>query len=324
MKHPWIHRLGLTLLAAILLAAAACGSSSTKDSPRTPAATSPTAAAAFPLTVQRSDGKPLAIAAAPKRIVSLSPAATEIIYALGAQASLTAVDKNADYPDGAKNFATRVDAYEPNIETITGLSPDLVIVASDTGGIVAKLDGLKMPVLFADIDESVKTVDDVLGQITLIGKITGTSDKARALVASLNARVGKVKDTVADVPAAPSIRVYHELDSTFYSASDGTFVGDVYKILRLQNIAGDGGGGAYPQLTQEAIIAANPSVIVLADEEFGVTVDSVKARPGWAAIDAVKNDKIFGIDPSVISRPGPRIVDALETLAKAIYPERFK
>ena len=325
MKHPWIHRLGLTLLAAILLAAAACGGSSTKDSTHTPAATSPTAAAAaFPLTVQRSDGKPLAIAAAPKRIVSLSPAATEIIYALGAQASLAAVDKNADYPDGAKNFATRVDAYEPNIETITGLSPDLVIVASDTGGIVAKLDGLKIPVLFEDIDKSVTTVDDVMAQITLIGKITGTSDKAGALVASLNARVEKVKDAVADVPAASSMKVYHELDSTFYSASDGTFVGDLYRILRLRNVAGDGNGVAYPQLTQEAIIAANPSVIVLADEEFGVTVDSVKARPGWAAIDAVKNDKIFGIDPSVISRPGPRIVDALETLAKAIYPERFK
>ncbi len=325
MNHPWIHRLGLTLLAAMLLAAAACGGSSTKNSTPTRAATSPTAAAAaFPLTVQRSDGKSLAIAAAPKHIVSLSPAATEIIYALGAQSSLVAVDKNADYPDDATNFATKVDAYEPNIEAITGLAPDLVIVASDTGGIVAKLDELKIPVLFVDIDTSVKTVDDVMAQITLMGKITGTTDKASALVASLNARVKKVKDAVADVPATSSMKVYHELDSTFYSASDGTFVGDLYRLLKLRNVAGDGNGVAYPQLTQEAIIAANPSVIVLADEEFGVTVDSVKSRPGWSAIDAVKNDKIVALNASVISRPGPRIVDALETLAKAIYPERFK
>jgi iron complex transport system substrate-binding protein len=325
VTHPWIHRLGLTLLAAMLLAAAACGGSSTQNSTRTPAATSPTAAApAFPLTVQRSDGKPLAIAAAPKHIVSLSPAATEIIYALGAQSSLVAVDKNADYPDDARNFAPKVDAYEPNIEAITGLAPDLVIVASDTGGIVAKLDELKIPVLFVDIDTSVKTVDDVMAQITLMGKITGTTDKASALVASLNARVKKVKDAVADVPATSSMKVYHELDSTFYSASDGTFVGDLYRLLKVRNVAGDGNGVAYPQLTQEAIIAANPSVIVLADEEFGVTVDSVKSRPGWSAIDAVKNDKIVALNASVISRPGPRIVDALETLAKAIYPERFK
>jgi iron complex transport system substrate-binding protein len=325
MTHPWIHRLGTAMLAAMLLTAAACGGSSTKDATRTPAAGSPTAAtAAFPLTVQRSDGKSLSIAAPPKHIVSLSPAATEVIYALGAQASLAAVDKNADYPDGAKNFATKVDAYEPNVEAITGLAPDLVIVASDTGGIVAKLDELKIPVMFIDIDKSVKTVDDVMAQITLMGKITGTPDKASALVASLNARVQNVKDAVAGVPAATPVKVYHELDSTFYSASDGTFVGDLYKILRLQNIAGDGNGVAYPQLTQEAIIAANPAFIVLPDVQYGVTVDSVKARPGWSAIDAVKNDKILGIDASLVSRPGPRIVDGLETLAKAIYPERFK
>ncbi len=331
MTNPWIHRLGGALLAAMLLAAAACGSSSTKNpaytsATATPAAaTSPTTvAAAFPLTVQRSDGKALTLAAAPKHIVSLSPAATEIIYALGAQASLAAVDKNADYPDGAKTFATKVDAYEPNVESITGIAPDLVIVSSDSNGIVAKLDGLKIPVLFEDIDKSVKTVDDVMGQITLLGKITGTSDKASALVTTLNARIKKVKDGLADLPATPAMKVYHELDSTFYSASTDTFIGDVYKILHLRNIAGTGSGVAYPQLTQEAIIAANPNVIVLADEEFGVTVDSVKSRPGWSAIDAVKTGKIVGLNASIVSRPGPRIVDAMETLARAIYPERFK
>jgi iron complex transport system substrate-binding protein len=117
--------------------------------------------------------------------------------------------------------------------------------------------------------------------------------------------------------------VFHELDSTFYSVSEDTFVGDLYRILQMENIAGDGGGIAYPQLTQEAIIAANPRVIVLADEEFGVSIDSVKARPGWDQIDAVQNDRIYSVDPDLISRPGPRIVDALEQLAQQIYPTRF-
>ena len=324
MTHPWIHRLGGVLLTAMLLLAG-CGGDSKSDTTQTPAATTPTASAAasFPLTVQRSDGKALTIAAAPKKIVSMSPAATEIIYALGAEASLAAVDKNADYPDGAKNFATKVDAYEPNVESITGLSPDLILIANDAGDIVSKLDSLNLPVLFIDIDKQVTSVDDVMEQITLMGKITGTSAKATTLVAGLEARVKKVTDGVASVPAASPTKVYHELDSTFHSTSDATFIGDLYKILKLQNIAGDGGGTAYPQLTQEAIIAANPGVIVLADEEFGVTVDSVKARPGWSAIDAVKNDRIVGLDASIISRPGPRIVDALEALANDIYPERF-
>jgi iron complex transport system substrate-binding protein len=117
--------------------------------------------------------------------------------------------------------------------------------------------------------------------------------------------------------------VYHELDSTFYSVADDTFIGNLYRTLKARNIAGDGGGIAYPQLTQEAIIAASPDIIVLADEAFGVTEESVRARPGWDAIKAVQDGRIYGVDPDIISRPGPRIVDALEALAADFYPEVF-
>jgi len=318
-------RLAVALaVAALALLAAACGGSSGSSTP-TPApkaAASPTAAAAFPVSVQRSDGKTLTLAAAPKRVVSLSPAATEVIYAIGAEGELAAVDKNANYPDAASAFPTKVDAYEPNIEAIRALNPDLVFVASDSSGLVAKLDELKVPVLYLDIDTNARTVEDVLTQIGVLGKVTGASDKAAQVVASLRARIDKVTATLQSLPAGSPISVYHELDSTYYSASDGTFVGDLYKILKMKNIAGSG-PTAYPQLTQEAIIAANPQVIVLADEAFGTTIDSVKARPGWNAIDAVKNNKIFAINPDIVSRPGPRIVDALEQLAKDVYPERF-
>lgn len=309
-------------VAASALFAVACGGSSSTSTPTAGAKSTATAAAAFPVSVQRSDGKTLTLAAAPKHVVSLSPGATEVIYAIGAEGELAAVDKDANYPDAAKAFPTKVDAYEPNIEAIRALNPDLVIVASDSGGLVAKLDELKVPVLYVDIDTAVRTVDDVLAQIGLMGKVTGTSDKASALVASLRARVDKVTSALQSLPAGGPLSVYHELDSTFYSASDGTFVGDLYKILKMKNIAGSG-STTYPQLTQEAIIAANPQVIILADEAFGVSIDSVKARPGWSAIDAVKNSKIFAINPDIVSRPGPRIVDALEQLAKDVYPERF-
>ncbi len=241
---------------------------------------------------------------------------------IGAEGELAAVDKNANYPDAANAFPTKVDAYEPNVEAIRALNPDLVIVASDTSGLVAKLDELKVPVLYVDIDTTVRTVDDVLAQIGVLGQVTGMADKASALVASLQARIDKVTAALQSLPAGSPVAVYHELDSTYFSASDDTFVGDLYKILKMKNVAGSG-TTAYPQLTQEAIIAANPQVIVLADEAFGVSIDSVKARPGWSAIDAVKNNKIFAINPDIVSRPGPRIVDALEQLAKDVYPERF-
>lgn len=330
MTNSWMKRASLALVAGfVAVASVACGSGDTKkstggyvDNP-TPISGVPTVASSFPLTVLRSDGKSLTVPAAPKHIVSLSPAATEIIYALGAEASLAAVDKLADYPDGAKAFPTKVDAFEPNIEAIAALKPDLIIVASDTGGIVAKLDELKIPVLFQDINKEVKTVDDVLAQIGLLGRVTGTTDKSAPLIEGLGTRVRKVRDAVQGADMTQTPKVYHELDSTYYTASNLSFVGDLYHLLRVPNIAGDGGGQPYPQLTQEAIISANPKIIILADEEFGVTVDSVKQRPGWSAIDAVKNDKVFGISADIISRPGPRIVDALEQLAKDIYPTRF-
>jgi iron complex transport system substrate-binding protein len=158
----------------------------------------------------------------------------------------------------------------------------------------------------------------VLGQISIYGRITGRSAAASELIASLQIRIETIRDRVSELPGP---RVYHELDSTFYSAAEQSFIGDLYRMLNAENIAGDGGGSPYPQLTQEAIIAANPDVIILADEEFGVTVDSVKVRPGWGAIAAVRNNRIYGVDPDIISRPGPRIVDALELLAERLYPE---
>ena len=327
MSSQWISRVALPLVMSMALLAAACGgggkSSKTPVFNDNPTAIDAATPVAFPFTIQRSDGKPLTIAKPPTRIVSLSPGATEIVYAIGAEASLVAVDKNANFPDGAKNFATKVDAYEPNVEAIRALNPDLVIVASDSNGIVAKLDGLNIPVLFQDIDTSIKTVDEVLGQIRIVGQATGRTDRAIDLINGLATRVKKIKDTLNGTSQATNPSVYHELDSTFYTASSSSFIGDLYRILRVQNIAGDARGTAYPQLTQEAIIAANPRVIILADEEFGVTVDSVKARPGWSAIEAVKNGTIYGISADLISRPGPRIVDALEQLAKDIYPTRF-
>ncbi|HEX5479314.1 MAG TPA: cobalamin-binding protein [Dehalococcoidia bacterium] len=311
----------LLALAALTLALVACGSGTSARQAASPT-TAPAAAAQFPLTLTRSGGKTLTLDKAPARIVSLSPGATEIIYAIGAESQMVAVDKQADYPAAAKDFPTKLDAYEPNVESIAALKPDLVFVASDPGGLVDALDRLQIPVLWSDLND-VKTVDDVFGQITLLGKATGRTDAADALVASLRQRVDAVTSKVSDVPMGQK-SVYHEVDSTYYTASDGTFIGDLYRLLHVKNIAGDAGGSPYPQLTQEAIIAANPQVIVLADEPFGTTVDSVKQRAGWQTIDAVKNNAIFAIDPDLASRAGPRIVDALEQLAKDIYPERFQ
>jgi iron complex transport system substrate-binding protein len=320
-----LKRSGLLYVAGIiaLVIAVACGGDSDNDDDG--ASTSPQpeqtqqAPPSFPVDIDGSDGKRLTFDEAPTRVVSLSPGATEIFYAIGAEASLVAVDHQADFPQAAADFATKVDAFEPNVEAIAALDPDLVLVATDSGGIVGALDSLGIRTLFIDINTDITTIEDVLGQVSIYGRITGHSSEADQLIASLQERINAVKDRAE--PVSPGPKVYHELDSTFYSAAEQSFIGDLYRTLNAENIAGDGGGSPYPQLTQEAIIAANPAIIVLADEEFGVTIDSVKARPGWNAIDAVQNDRIYGIDPDIVSRPGPRIVDALELLADHFYPE---
>ena len=322
--------LGFLAVACVgLMLATACGDDDGGDedgggSATPTAAATASAASVYPLTIERSDGKTHTLEARPQRVVSLSPGATEIIYAIGAEDTLVAVDEQSDYPPAVASVSGRVDAFEPNVEAIAGFEPDLVVVASNTGGIVEALDRLEIPLLYQDLDTSVTTIDDVLELITLYGDVFDRADAADALVTDLQGRVEAVEEGVASAATDPPQRVYHELDSTFYSAAEGTFIGSLYLLLEAENIAGDGGGVPYPQLTQEAIIAANPDVIILADEEFGVTVESVQARPGWDAIAAVAAGRIYGIDPDIISRPGPRIVDALEQLAGHLYPEQFE
>lgn len=315
------------LLATSLGLALACGSDD--DEPGRTVVDDPTEIAgltpvtSFPVTVQRSDGKELSVEAPVSKIASLSPGATEIIFALGAESRLVAVDQQADYPEGAQNFARKMDAYQPNVEAIAALQPDLVIVADDANGIVGALDRISLPVLYIDLDTDVRTMNDVFGQIGLLGRLTGTEEKANEMIVDLNARVDAVVEKLEGLATTDGPIVYHELDSMFYSVAEQTFIGSIYRTLKARNIAEDGGGVSYPQLSQEAIIEANPDIIVLADEEFGVTVESVKARPGWGVITAVQTDRIYGIDPDIISRPGPRIVDALEQLAARFYPNTF-
>lgn len=318
------------VLLALVLAAGALAACGDDDAPEREFSDDPTAItgistpAPFPVRFIRSDEKELVVNEPVKRIVSLSPGATEILYAIGAQGALVAVDNNANYPEEVASLSGRVDAYEPSVEAIAGFEPDLVIVANNIDGIVEALDRLSIPVLYIDLDTDVKSIDDVFGQIGLLGRLTGHEDASDELLAGLSARVNEVTTRMQAIASQDAPSVYHELDAELYSASEDTFIGSLYGILKAHNIAGDGGGIAYPQLTQEAIIQANPDVIVLADEAFGVTVGSVKARPGWDAISAVEDDRVYAIDPDIISRPGPRIVDALEELAHDLYPKVFE
>jgi len=289
----------------LLLVATACGGG---QSSRPPA----TSGASFPLTIPESDGQRLTLDSPRQRIVSLSPHATEILCAIGAGDQLVAVDKFANCPRGSKS-KPEVDSFQPNLEAIAGFRPDLVYVFSDQGNIVQALRGLGTPVLYLALPT---TIEGTFENILLFGRIAGRTKEAGDLVASMRKRVDAVKARVSDVKEGP--RFFHEVDATLYTVGPDTFVGELYKLLKGQNIAA-GAVGAYPQLSSETVVARDPQVIVLADGEKPA---AVKARPGWGTVSAVRSNRICEVDPDLASQPGPRLVDGLEALAKCLYPDR--
>ncbi len=308
--HPWARTLAataLTLLAGTGLSA--CTSDAAPPTGST-TATGSTNPGAFPGTVQGDNG-PVTLAVAPTRIVSLSPTGTEMLFAIGAGPQVTAVDDQSDYPDEAPR--TKLSGFKPNVEAITGYRPDLVLVSNDQDGIVGKLTALRVPVLMLG---SVKDLDGSYRQIQTLGAATGHVAAADTVTSGMRARLNAA---AASTPRSTQpLTVFHELDQNYYTATSGSFIGSVYNLLGLRNIADAGAvaGNDFPQLTSEAIVAANPDVVVLADTVCcQQTATTVAARPGWSQINAVKTGTILEADDDIASRWGPRVADFAELVS---------
>jgi iron complex transport system substrate-binding protein len=250
--------------------------------------------------------------APPKRIVSLSPTATESLFAIGAGRQVVAVDELSDYPKRAPR--TKLSGYSPNVEAIAGYRPDLVVLFGDVSDVVSGLRKLGIRVL---IQEPARTLTGAYAQIQQLGAVTGHKQAAAALVKRMKRSIARA---VATTPKR-RLAVYHELTPDFYSTTSNTFIGRIYKLFRLRNIAdaADSTKSGFPQLSAEYIVAANPSLIVLADSRCcGQSAASVAARPGWSGIAAVRTRSIVAIDDSVASRWGPRVVQLVQAVGKAL------
>jgi cobalamin transport system substrate-binding protein len=251
-------------------------------------------------------------AATPHRIVSLSPTATESLFAIGAGKQVVAVDDQSDYPKRAPH--TTLSGYTPNVEAIAGYRPDLVVISGNPNDTVSALRKLGIRAL---LQPAATNLAEAYAQIRQLGVATGHRKSANALAARMKKAIAK---TVASVPKG-HLSVYHELDPTYYSATSKTFIGRIYKLFGLRNIAdaADSTASGYPQLSGEYILAQNPSLIVLADTRCcGQSAAAVGSRPGWSGIAAVRNHRVVGIDDSVASRWGPRIVNFVQAVAKAL------
>jgi iron complex transport system substrate-binding protein len=249
----------------------------------------------------------------PHRIVSLSPTVTEDLFALGAGKQVVAVDSQSNYPKRAPH--TSLSSYSPNVEAIANYHPDLVFISYDPGNFASQLRKLGIKVVN---EAAANNLKQAYGEILQLGRITGHNRGASAVVHSMKTRLAAI---VRSVPRSRHhLRVYHELDPTYYSATSNTFIGSIYKLFGFRDIAdaaGKSAGTAYPQLSGEYVIAQNPQIIVLADtkccQQTGATV---AARPGWNTISAVQHHRVVGANDDVASRWGPRIVQFARTVAR--------
>jgi len=297
-----------------LLFLVSCGATAVAPAPT--ASPSPSAAA-YPLTVVDDRGKSLTLTAAPTRIVSFAPSATEIVFALGAGDRIIATDDFSDFPAEAKTLP-KLGGVRTSPEKIVALKPDLILAIS-SGNLPAQLDSLQQPLFIFDPSD----IDGVYKNIETVGRMVGREARAREITSDMRARIAAIADKAK---GAPKVRVLHEVDSTdparIYVAGPRNFIDSIITICGGTNVAADA-PVKFPRLSAEEVVARAPEIIVLADFRFGTTPEMVIGRPGWGSIPAVKSRAIYPIDDDLVSRPGPRLVLGFEAYAKLLHPEIF-
>ena len=297
------------LVAAVLLFAA-CGD----DGQAAGNATQTTAASGIAVSAPAPDVSTMSSLPSATRIVSLSPTATEMLFAIGAGDQVLAVDDQSNYPPEALQKPHDLSGLEPNVEAIASLKPDLVVFADDSTGLTKQLEPLGLKVWSGPAATS---FDNVYEQIEQLGVLTGHVGDAADLVLKMKTEIDAAVKA-APKPAQP-LTYYHELDNTYYSVTENTFIGQVYSLFGMQSIADlQEVSSDYPQLSAEAIISADPDFIFLADGGFGESAETVAARPGWESLKAVVDGNVVVVDADVSSRWGPRMVDYITAISSAV------
>ena len=279
----------------------------------------PTAAA---LTFTDGLGRQVTLNGPAQRIVSLAPSNTEILFAIGAGKQVVGRDQLSDFPEEAKavtDIGSTFDAL--NTELIVAQKPDLVLAAEiNTPEQVKQLENLGLTVYYL---KNPLTLEGMYDNLNVVAQMTGHTQETAKLVESLKARVAAVDEKIA--PLSARMNVFYELDGTDpakpYTAGKGTFITQLIDRAGGHNIAADIEG--YPQLSLEQVVAADPAFIILGDARYGITPESIAQRPGWESLSAVKDGHVVPFNDDLVSRPGPRLVDALEELAKLLRPELF-
>ncbi|HAQ22632.1 MAG TPA: ABC transporter substrate-binding protein [Acidimicrobiaceae bacterium] len=252
----------------------------------------------------------------PKRVVSISTVATEMLFAIGAGPQVVAVDSMSNFPVGAP--VTDLSGYEPNVEAILGYEPDLVVLSYDPGDVVAALETAGVTTL---MQGAASSIEESYAQIADLGTATGRAAEAVDLVTQMQAQIDSLTNSV--VQRDNPLTYFHELDDNLFTVTSKTFIGEIYSLAGLINVAdpadADGSSWGYPQLSAEYLLNADPDLIFLADTKCcAQNAATVITRPGWESLTAVRNNHIFELDDDVASRWGPRLVDFLRLIVDAV------
>lgn len=252
--------------------------------------------------------------ALPQRIVSLSPTATEMLFAIGAGDRVVGVDQFSNFPaETADVENTGLDGFTINVEAIAAIEPDMIFMQSNEAA--EAFETLGITVIQND---AAATFEDVYAQIEQTGAATGNIAEAAELVLEMQTEIA---DLVEDAPDAAGATYFHELTSDLFSATSSTFIGQVYGLFGLENIAdpADEAGFGFPQLSEEYILENDPTFIFLADTICcAQSAATVAERPGWDGLQAVQNDNVVELNDDIVSRWGPRVVEFIEVIAGAL------
>lgn len=298
-----VRTFGAVMAIGAMVVTAACGG----DGGEAGAASS-----AGTVTVQAANGA-VTVPAAPKRIVSLSPTHTETLFAIGAGSQVVAVSDYSNHPANAPR--TKLSGFKPNAEAIIKYRPDLVVLSDDMDGIVKALEKVKVPVL---LETAAANMDEAYDEINDLGQATGHTAEAKKLTGDMRA---EIQQTVAAASKAKGLTYYHELDPQLHSVTSKTFVGQVYGLFGLRNVADKAGkaAGGYPQLSREHVLKQDPDLIFLADTKCcGQGGAALAKRPGWSGLDAVKNENVVELDDDIASRWGPRLPQFVKAIGDAV------
>ncbi len=284
----------------------------------------PTQTQSAAITLTDGLGREVKLESPARRVVSLAPSNTEILFAVGAGRQVVGRDELSDYPKevaGIQSVGGSMGNF--STEAIVALKPDLVLAAEiNPPELVKSLESLGLTVYYLS---NPTTLDGMYANLETVARLTGHVDETRALIQSLKARVAVVDAKLAGVSVRPS--VFYELDATDaskpYTAGPGTFIDQMIQRAGGKNVASSL-KDQYPQISLEELVVLNPDIILLSDSAYGETPEKVAARAGWGTLAAVKNGRVYPFDFHLLSLPGPRLVDGYEQLAKLLHPELFK